>query len=511
METNQIRNTGPLLLVGGDLSGIQKFIYNISSRKAAVSLKGRSYYLIELIDQILKRFIKWPGIQATAKDVVYSSGGKFYIETVDTPETRNAIQAFRKEIEKELWDKHYGQLSVNIGYVPFSYNADGSVNVGQEKNVAYGRLLKAISDKLTQQKGTKFKDVILDEYDKFFEVNQVSGDQKVCAVTGIESEECVSIYDEEREESMYVLPSVKEQINLGESLRNTDGSKPFNDLAKDSSLGILRMDVDGLGKVFINGFPKKKDYTDFSTKLQQFFEYDPESNSKLKQLRFQPEYKDFVNIVYAGGDDVFAVGRWDKLIDFANDLRKSFADYMRKTMNRSDITISGGVAIVSPKFPIAKAAEMAGDAEDSAKKFRDSEKNAFNMFGESLSWKDEFDYVENYKNQFVDLIENFDMSKSILHRIMLFGLKVKANKQRVEEGKSKDYSYMWHAAYFLSRFKERYKKQKQITEFCDDLKINQLSGNERRFELMALAARWAELEIRDYNKNNNNYVDRINT
>ena len=499
METNQIRNTGPLLLVGGDLSGIQKFIYNISSRKAAVSLKGRSYYLIKLIDQILERFIKWPGIQATAKDVVYSSGGKFYIETVDTPETRAAIQAFRKEIEKELWDKHYGQLSVNIGFVPFSYNADESVNVGDEKNAAYGRLLKAISDKLAQQKGTKFKDVILDEYDKLFEVNQVGGDQKVCAVTGIESDQCVSITDEERNESMYVLPSVKEQINLGESLRNIDYFKSFSDLADGSYLGILRMDVDGLGKVFITGFPKKKNYTDFSTKLQQFFEYGPNSNSRLKQLRFQPEYKEYVNIVYAGGDDVFAVGRWDKLIDFANDLRKSFADYMRKTMNRSDITISGGIAIVSPKFPIAKAAEMAGEAEDSAKKFRDSEKNAFNMFGESLSWKDEFDYVENYKNQFVDLIENFDMSKSILHRIMLYGLKVKGNKQRVLDGKSKDYSYMWHVAYYLTRFKERYKKQDQIAKFCDDLKINQLSGNERKFELMALAARWAELEEKEYN------------
>ena len=33
------------LFVGGDLSGIQKFLYNISSKKAAVSLKGRSDYL----------------------------------------------------------------------------------------------------------------------------------------------------------------------------------------------------------------------------------------------------------------------------------------------------------------------------------------------------------------------------------------------------------------------------------------------------------------------------------
>lgn len=32
------------LFVGGDLTGIQKFLYNITSRKAAASLKGRSAF-----------------------------------------------------------------------------------------------------------------------------------------------------------------------------------------------------------------------------------------------------------------------------------------------------------------------------------------------------------------------------------------------------------------------------------------------------------------------------------
>ena len=32
------------LFVGGDLSGIQKFLYNITSRHASVSLKGRSAF-----------------------------------------------------------------------------------------------------------------------------------------------------------------------------------------------------------------------------------------------------------------------------------------------------------------------------------------------------------------------------------------------------------------------------------------------------------------------------------
>lgn len=57
MQTNQ-----SLLFVGGDLSGIQKFIYNISSKKAAVSLKGRSAYLVEYTDTICQNLLNLPPI-----------------------------------------------------------------------------------------------------------------------------------------------------------------------------------------------------------------------------------------------------------------------------------------------------------------------------------------------------------------------------------------------------------------------------------------------------------------
>ena len=68
METNQIFNR---LFVGGDLSGIQRFLYNISSKKAAVSLKGRSFYLRQLMGNVcseIKRAVKANG----AKTVSYT-------------------------------------------------------------------------------------------------------------------------------------------------------------------------------------------------------------------------------------------------------------------------------------------------------------------------------------------------------------------------------------------------------------------------------------------------------
>ena len=115
-------NVKPVILLGGDLSGIQKFIYNIASRKAAVSLKGRSFYLQLLIDSIIQRIISHENIKATLSHVVYSSGGKFYMLLPNTDNVKNAIANLKVEVENELWEKHHGQLIVNIDFVPFAYN-----------------------------------------------------------------------------------------------------------------------------------------------------------------------------------------------------------------------------------------------------------------------------------------------------------------------------------------------------------------------------------------------------
>ena len=151
------------------------------------------------------------------------------------------------------------------------------------------------------------------------------------------------------------------------------------------------MDVDNLGSIFIKGLPEKdKSFSAYSTlsfMLDYFF------SGYLNTIR--EKYKDDVNILYSGGDDVFAIGRWDKLIEFAADIRKDFAFFV----GRNDISISGGIAIVGENYPIAKAAELAGDAEDKAKKDNGAKKNSFNMFGETISWHKEFDYIVEYKEE----------------------------------------------------------------------------------------------------------------
>lgn len=500
---------GDLLFVGGDLSGIQKFIYNITSKRAMVSLKGRSQYLKEYTQTVCEEILDIPELADTSMSRdemrIYCSGGKFYLQVPDSPSIRISIDEIRAKTEKELWDEHKGQLSINIAYVPFCYEGT-NVKVGDEKG-SIGILWNHISKKFNDLKNQKFKHLLIDQYQDFFEVQKVGGDVKVCQITGVEGAKDYSFKfkdgDMLNEESLCMLPSVKEQIDLGIDLRKKQNFKMLEEYANKTYLGVLRMDVDNLGSKFVNGFDSMDVYREFSSNLDKFFDAE---FGKLHDIQNGADFKEHLNIVYAGGDDIFVVGRWDKVIDFAEQVRRQFATYCKDVLKDDQLSISGGVALVNSKFPIARAAELSGNAEDTAKKYNNGQKDAFNMFGESISWNEEFKHVKDYKEQFVTLIDKCGLSRGVLHKIMKYASMVKENKLIEEENKNgitkrkPNMSFMWHTAYYLTRFMGKEKDNKVVYDFCRDLRDVQLVKIDN-YRLISLAARWAELDLREIKDN----------
>jgi len=58
--------------------------------------------------------------------------------------------------------------------------------------------------------------------------------------------------------------------------------------------------------------------------------------------------------------------------------------------------------------------------------------------------------------------------------------------------------YVWHTVYFLKRFSE---KNSELKDFCESLKSELIDLKKpRNYELMAIAARWAELELKEFDK-----------
>lgn len=310
------------------------------------------------------------------------------------------------------------------------------------------------------------------------------------------------------------------------SKTNKYAEKSFEELAgeyatsdgKFKSLGVLRMDVDGLGGVFAETMKSRKAldslaaYATLSTQLDLFF------SGYINTLRNRDLFKDWINIVYSGGDDLFIVGRWDLCLKFAEQIRSKFADFIGKLPSPS---ISGGIALVGAKLPISKAAEMAGDAESVAKKFGQGKKNAFALFAttktrgdkrnkyhtyEAVSWDQEFELVRQLAHKIAEWIKNdktTGFSKRLIHKIYQF-------RELKNEGKP---DWRWLSAYYFARQRRKEPLSEAIFAMLTKAfmvgeiaipdepknKTHQFSSD-RAVDLLAIACRWAELLIRSKNK-----------
>ena len=70
----------------------------------------------------------------------------------------------------------------------------------------------------------------------------------------------------------------------------------------------------------------------FSQQMSLFFKFHINQFAKDKNL----------TIIYAGGDDVFAIGSWQDVIDFAVDIRQKFIAF-----TNGKLTLSAGIGSLS--------------------------------------------------------------------------------------------------------------------------------------------------------------------
>lgn len=600
-ETKKLdTNHRPVLLVAIDISGIQSFIYNISSKGAAKALKGRSFYLQLLMDTIINEILYNLGYYRS--NVLYSSGGKAYLLLPNIEEVSKGLEKYQNKLEEWLFEKFNGDLYVSIGKVAFFFDKDKRDDegergkkylIGNEVQYCYiGDLWKAALDDASKKKNQRFKSVIVND-EKFFEPFGEGGIIEICDLTAVELNKDTKFNFDD-----YVFhETVGEQIELGRILKNasyfvwtnqndqsdiakktsicnfknkfksleilnsqwffySDNSLPtsfdnaiiyksvqnnfdfitstiagnsvkafkfyagtseihaFEDLInKDANfkrLAAFVMDVDNLGKIFIDGF-KEKD-----NKCQII--RDHSSFSRLSTLSFYLDlfFSGYVNVlknkypkimvVYSGGDDLLAVGDWKEIIQFAEEIRNEFYEFV---CNRPEISFSAGVSLFTEKYPISKAVELAKEAESAAKAFNNQEKGNITYLSIPIIWKkindNEFDNVKDLKDNFVKFYNEGLINSSFIQRFQIF---YEAKEQSKKTG---NLSYRWNTAYYLKRYEKRVgnKLTKEFSDFLEkiyeDLQVfltqaqTNLFLSERNYDLYALAARWAELELRSIN------------
>lgn len=116
-EGSIINDSEKFLFVGGDLSGIQKFIFEIEQRnpkRLSKTLRGRSFFLALLVEVVSLKILKEFNLPVSAR--IMSSGGRFLILAPNTDHTIKSLEELQLEIEEEFFNLFSGKVTLILDY-----------------------------------------------------------------------------------------------------------------------------------------------------------------------------------------------------------------------------------------------------------------------------------------------------------------------------------------------------------------------------------------------------------
>ena len=261
--------------------------------------------------------------------------------------------------------------------------------------------------------------------------------------------------------------------------------KTLEDLAGDArgikKWGLLRADVDNLGRVFTDGLGEEdrtlSRVSTLSQLLSLFF-----SGHVQHLISTDPNYRDSVYLVYAGGDDLCLLGPWSVLPDLARRLRQDFDQW-----TRGRLTLSAGLYLAPrEKFPVYQAADAAGDLLDVAKR-HSPEKDSLGIFNQAVHWGD-ISTLADIKDLLTELLDRHDVPRALLSLLKASW----QEKEQHERGALPIYR-VWNLLYGLRRLTERLSRDKKDQAIVVLNKLEQkLISNYNLRAHTDIAVRWAE-------------------
>ena len=161
------------LVINGDISGIQKFIYKISTPEEAQSgmskrLRGRSLYLTLLSEAVTSRIIN--DLNINSSNVIFCGGGRFTIVAPNTDKAKKALDDIRNDLNKFFIEKFNAELYLSL----VSEETSGN------DLTDFGEIIKKLNAKISSDKKHKFAGNL----DKVFEIEDKVNYDKLCPVCG---------------------------------------------------------------------------------------------------------------------------------------------------------------------------------------------------------------------------------------------------------------------------------------------------------------------------------------
>ena len=174
------------------------------------------------------------------------------------------------------------------------------------------------------------------------------------------------------------------------------------------ALGILKADVDQLGLLMSCGLKKERfTISRLATLSRQLNFYFAVYLPHL--LKTNPDFMD-IYTVFAGGDDLFLIGPWNRIIQLVDFLQKSFADY---ACHNDEVHFSAGICLHKPHTPLDKLSDT---AETAIEKSKDEGRNRVTLFSETVTWE-KVEELENIKQTLKQWLEKGWINNAMLYRL----------------------------------------------------------------------------------------------
>ena len=541
----------PCLLVTGSLSGIQEFIFDVPSKRASKSLKGRSYYVQLAADACVHHLVGSLGLKDAS--LLYSGGGNFVLLVPAGAEQR--LESLHREISDALLPE---SLSLALGWtrVALADFLEGS-RFAERWTEAYARL-EARKRRRFQELGarifTPFRQGPRDEEgtDDVFarlteQLTRSTGYEFVPAgasggrvegrlperlglrveFTGDDRKRTATVFNDtgfagrfrsfrfavkdlprftpDVMDRLYPGGDVPEEVRRGNVIDFAHLAELAEDRTGTAKLGILKMDVDNLGELFVRGFPPSERsiarVAALSRTLKWFFE--GYMNVLLREGGFtwldaagahEAAFAPHLYPVFSGGDDFFLIGAWDAVFEFARTVRREFAEFVG---HHPGVTLSAALQVIEPKESVARFAARADERLEEAK-LAGPGKDRVSVFDRVLTWA-ELERAAELKHRLEVLVKQRGEARQIVQRVQQSATGYERMQDAARRGVFRP-EKIWRLAYFLSRNarKENQEEVRRIAELHERLVLSALVRPEEAASpaLFVVAGRWAELATR---------------
>lgn len=429
-EKNGAAEEKSFLLYSCDFSGIQNFIFQVVSDEAKKSIRSRSFYLeffmLNHVDGILD------SLGLGRANLLYAGGGHAFLILPNTAFTTKCLEKATEQANSWLTDQFGSLLYLAAAWIPCS--AENLMNIPEKEN-PYAGLFRTLSRENGIKKMHRYSAAELIRINRKSPLPEDGRECIACGRQGRLNEknkcpmcEAFAGFSKEllKSDRIFVVTDMKplsavslsfpgglwlsvaaedsikngfqnnacriysENVMGTIPIRRTDFGADWFINDKEGSkteeikrTGILKMDVDNLGNAFLQGFRFQN--ADGSTGNSETL-FRTSAFSRAVSTFFGTEIKAVLSagtdgtgyraeVVYSGGDDVFLIGDWSDIVDASIEIRNAFSQY-----SAHQLTLSAGIGIFAPKYPVYFSATETEALVESAKKFPG--KNAVALFAE---------------------------------------------------------------------------------------------------------------------------------